>query len=352
MNRKIIGALVTNDFFLHFRDVMGILNMIGLFVFIGLFFFLPASVNETFEVGLYSPGTSGVFPGEINNEALAVRTMNSEDALKKAIIKKELKIGLVLPGDLLMKEKTADRNPEIKVYFSTDFPGEFKESIVNIIRELAHMTAGRPLPVHTAPIVLGPDMAGKQIPMRNRMFPLFAVVILIMEILGLANLVTYEVENKTILALLVTPVKPADLFAAKMLTGTGMAFSQVILFMAVTGGLGSQTFIVIVTLFLGALMVTGLAFLIASAAKDFMSVIAWGFLAVFLLSIPPITVLIPGAISGWVKIFPSFYLVDTINRALNYNTGWSDNWYNLLIILAFDGLFILLGTKAIRRRIK
>jgi ABC-type multidrug transport system permease subunit len=51
-------------------------------------------------------------------------------------------------------------------------------------------------------------------------------------------------------------------------------------------------------------------------------------------------------------MFPSYYLVDTLNRAVNYNAGLGDNWYNLLVLLAFDGLFILLGAKAIRRRIK
>lgn len=352
MNPRIIRTLIANDLSIHFRGVIGLLNLAGLTMFIVLFFFLPSIVNETFEIGLYSPGASDEFLDQLKNQALKISIKDSEEELKQAILAKKLKIGITLPGEILKGEKATHPVPGVTVYFSSDFPQEFKESIVNIIGELIHMRAGQPLPVRTVPVVLGPDMAGKQIPIRKRLFPLFAVVILIMEILGLADLVTYEVENKTIFALLVTPVKASDLFVAKMVTGTGMAFIQVFLFMAITGGLGEGTLLVIVTLLLGALMVTGLAFLIASVARDFMSVIAWGFLAVFMMSIPPITVLIPGALSQWVKIFPSYYLVDTVNRAVNYSGRWSASWTNLSILFAFDLLFIFLGTRAIRRRIR
>ncbi len=349
MNRKIIAALIENDVSLHFRDFVSLLNFAGLFVFIILYFFLPSSVNESFEIGLYSPKGAQLLPAEIPNAGLEIRTVASEEELKQAILKKELLIGITLP-QALDADIAPGPKPEIKVFFSTNFPGEFKDSLIDIFRELVYMRVGRMLPVRPVPIVLGPDMLGKQIPLRKRLLPLFGVVILIMEILGLASLMTYELENKTIFALLVTPVRMVDIFTAKVITGTGLAFAQVVLFMAVTGGLaGGQALLVVLTLFLGALMVTGLAFLIASVARDFMSVMAWGFIAIFVLVIPPFAVLLPGISSGWIHIFPSYYMVDTVNRAVNYNAGW-EQWYHLPILLAFDALFLMLGIKAIRRR--
>ncbi len=351
MKPRIIRSLAANDLRLHSRDIVSIMNMAGFVIFIAIYFIMPASVNESFEVGLYAPEMPGFLPDQMGNEGLKVKILDSEAHLKQAVAEKELPVGVMLPQALVNGSEITGK-PIIKIYFSTDFPGEFKESFAVIIRELMYTMNGRQLNIEDNFKILGPDMTGKQVPLKKRMLPLFAVVILIMEILGLANLLTYEFENKTIFALLVTPVKMGHLYTAKTITGTGIAFIQVVLFMAVTGGLGRHALLVTITLFLGTLMVTGIAFLVASVSKDLMSVIAWGFIGIIALCIPAFAVILPGALSGWIKIFPTYYLVDTINRAVNYNTGWAGNWQNLLVILGFDLFFFLLGIKAFSRRIK
>ena len=129
-----------------------------------------------------------------------------------------------------------------------------------------------------------------------------------------------------------------------------LAFGQGVLFMAVVGGLNDQPVIIILALLLAALLVTGVGFLIASLAKDMMSVLAWGVLALVILVIPGMGVMFPGVITEWAKVIPSYYVVDTVDRVANYGSGWPDIWLNLLILVAFSAAFLLVGMVALRRR--
>jgi ABC-2 type transport system permease protein len=98
-------------------------------------------------------------------------------------------------------------------------------------------------------------------------------------------------------------------------------------------------------------MVTGIGFLLASAGRDLMSVMAWGLPAIIVLAVPAFGVMFPGTVSDWVKVIPSYYLVDTVHLSANFGLGWGDIWQNLLILLGFDIAFIGLGIIALRRKL-
>jgi ABC-type multidrug transport system permease subunit len=184
------------------------------------------------------------------------------------------------------------------------------------------------------------------------MRPLFAILLLMFETMGLANLISEEVEHGTVQALLITPMTVTDLFAAKGIMGTSLAFGQAVLFMAIVGGLSSQPLIMLTALFLGGILVTGAAFLIASLARDMMSVMAWGIVVVIALSVPAFGILFPGTITGWVKVLPSYYLVDTVHQVASLDAGWSGIWSNLLVLLGFNAAFVVAGIMALRRKLQ
>jgi ABC-2 type transport system permease protein len=97
-------------------------------------------------------------------------------------------------------------------------------------------------------------------------------------------------------------------------------------------------------------MVVGLGFLLASVARDVMAVTGWGMLVLIVLSIPAFGIAVPGLLSDWAKIIPSFYLVDTVNRAINYGAGWGDIGFNLAILTGFTNLVVAAGMMTLRRR--
>jgi len=351
MNWGIIGALVAKDLSLFFRNrFFAIITVTGLVFYVVIYFVMPKSVDESLEIGLYAPVALPAFE-EMQEEGLEIEVAETEDALKEGVIEGEYIAGIVLPADIL-EAIMSGQKPKISAYFAADVPGEIRDAVGVIIRELAYQQTGQELAIEISEEVLGPDMLGMQIPPRDRMRPILVVALLIFETLGLANLISEEVERRTVQALLVTPMTVKDLFVAKGTTGLILAFVQALFFMAVVGGLNQQPWLVFVALLLGAVLVTGAGFIIAALGKDFMSVIAWGIIIFIILFIPAFGVMLPGAFTGWIKAIPSYYLVDTVHRAANFGAGWGDTWRNLLILLGIDIALTWIGITALRRKLQ
>jgi ABC-2 type transport system permease protein len=351
MNLRAIGALVHKDFSLFFRNrFFAVVTVLGIVAYLAIYFVMPSSVDESLEIGLYAPVVPPVFE-QVEGEGLEVELVGSEDALRQGVTDGQYVAGVVLPADIMEKLASGEK-PQVDLYFTSDTPDEVKHAVEVVITELSFAQVGQPLAIELSEEILGPDMLGMQIPPRDRLRPLFAIFLIVTETFGLATLISEEVERRTAQALLVTPVTVGDLFAAKGITGTSMAFSQAVLFMAIVGGTGGQPSIILVALLLGAVLVTGVGFLMASLAKDMMSVMAWGVVAFILLLIPSISVLLPGTLSGWVEIIPSHYLVDTVHKVANFGLGWADIWRNLLVLLGFDVVIMWFGIIALRRKLQ
>jgi len=351
MNRRIIGALIAKDLSLFFRNrFFAIITVLGLVFYIVIYLVMPKSVDESLEIGLYAPVALPAFE-QIQEEGLKIKAVATEAALKEAVVDGEYVAGIVLPADIL-EAIMSGQKPKITVYFAADVPEEIRDAVGIVIRELTYQQTGQELNIEVSKEILGPDMLGMQVPPRDRLRPLMAVALLIFETLGLANLINEEVERRTVQALLVTPMSIKDLFVAKGIAGIILAFVQAILFMAIVGGMNQQPVIVFVALLLGAVLVTGVGFIIAALGKDFMSVVSWGIVFFIILFIPAFGVMLPGAFTGWIEVIPSFYLVDTVHRAANFGSGWGDTWRNLLILLGFDVALVWIGIMALRRKLQ
>jgi len=352
MNWRTIKTLIAKDFKLFFRNkFFGVMTIFGIILYLVFYFIMPNAVDETIEIGFYAPHAFNMFNEDIEEEGLIIRNVKSEDELKQAVTDKELHIGISIPEDI-QKSLISGEKPQIFVYYSSDLSDEIKEMYTILIGEMINEMSGFKINIDQVEIVLGPDMGGKQIPYRDRMLPLFAVMLLITETLGLANLIASELEDGTIQALLTTPMRVTDLFVGKGVTGVFLAFSPAVLLMIITGSLTQNILLIITSLLLGSIMVTGLAFFIASISKDMMSVIAWGTLLMIVLFIPAFTVIFPGPVSGWIKVIPSFFLVDTLHRAVNFDIGWSGNLDNIMFLIGFNIIFVFLGIITLKRKVK
>lgn len=350
MSWDIIRTLVAKDVTLYFKNrFFAFVTVLALVAYTVTYFLMPSTVDETLEIGLYAPAAPASFVEQLTEEGVDVIDADSEEALKEAVSAGDYPVGVVLPADMLAKLQSGAK-PQMHVYFTSDMPAEFRDMYAIVFEELAFTMQGQALDIDFTEEVLGPDMAGQQIPPRDRMLPLLAVFILMMETMGLASLISMEIEAGTLRALLVTPLSVEGLFLGKGLTGVGMAFVQVSLLMGVTGGLGRQPLLVLLALLLGSLLVTGIAFLMASVSRDMMSVMGWGMLALLLLAIPSLNVLLPGLTSDWIKVIPSYYLVDTVYQVVNFGAGWGDMMLNLLILLTSALVFLGLGTVVLRRK--
>jgi len=351
MNLRIIGALISKDFALFFRNrFFALVTVLGIVAYTVVYFVMPSSVDESLKIGLYAPVMPPVFE-QLQEEGLEIEEVESDEALREAVTEGQYVAGVALPADI-MEKLLLGQKTQITLYFSSDTPEEIKDAVGVVIRELAYLQIGQPLAIEVSEEILGPDMIGMQIPPRDRLRPLFAIFIIMTETLGLATLISEEVEQRTIQALLVTPMRVKELFAAKGTIGVGLAFGQAVLFMAIVGGISSQPLIILAALLLGAVLATATAFLIASVAKDLMSVTAWSIPVLIILIIPSIGILLPGTLTGWVEVIPSYYLVDTVHQAANFGAGWGDVWRNLLVLLGFNLAIVWIGVIALRRKFR
>jgi len=201
MSWRTIKTLIAKDFKLFFRNkFFGVMTIFGIILYLVFYFIMPNAVDETIEIGFYAPHAFNMFNENIEEEGLIIRNVKTEDELKQAVIDKELHIGISIPEDI-QKSLMSGKKPQIFVYYSSDLSDEIKEMYTILIGEMINQMSGFKIDIDEVEIVLGPDMGGKQIPYRDRMLPLFAVMLLITETLGLANLIASELEDGTIQAL-------------------------------------------------------------------------------------------------------------------------------------------------------
>lgn len=113
----------------------------------------------------------------------------------------------------------AGREPELVLYVSSETPEEVADAGEAIAAEIGYALLGYELPADFRATVIGPDMAGRQIPMKDRLRVILISFVLLLELFGLGNLLMEEVQKKTALALLVTPVTLRDFITAKAVTG-------------------------------------------------------------------------------------------------------------------------------------
>lgn len=350
MNARIIKALLKKDIalFMSNRFYM-LITVVGLIFYIGAYFVMPSKVDEKLSLAMYAPVVPPAFTRLTNQEGAEIEFFSSEEVLKQAVFDGKYQAAIALPADVMDVWATGGK-PEITVYYASTAPPEVSAAIVALVKELSYAQTGQALNFDTTEEILGPDMLGGQIALRDRMRPLLAVFILLVEVLTLASLISVEIEQDTARALLVTPMRTSDLFIAKGVLGVVLALGQAILFMALVGGFSHQPLIIMTTLIIGSVMVVGTGFLLASLARDVMAVTGWGMLILILFAIPGFGTAIPGLLSEWARVIPSYYLTDTVSRVANYGAGWGDVGTNLAILASFTAAVIWVGMATLRRR--
>ncbi len=346
-----IGTLIKKDLILLFRNkALGIMPHVFLVLLIVIYFIMPSKVNERLKLAVYGSAIPQVLVEEMTEEGLELVYMNSEEELNQGVDDGDFIMGIVIPDDLLNRISSGER-PAVKAVFGSTTLPAMKKAEVKFVEQIIFMLQGEPLNIHSEEQILGPDMTGQQIPTRDRLIPIFALFIILMEIMGVAILIVEEHERGTLSALLVTSMSMGSLLMAKAITGIGLAFLQAILILATTGILTANPMILLTGLLLGSMLVAGLGFIVATLGRDIMTVIAWSVVVLLILFMPAFNILLPGVMSDWVKVIPSHYLTDLMHRAVHFDAGWAELWKNCALLLIIDLGLLALGSFALKRKL-
>lgn len=356
MNASVVAAIVRKDLAAFTRDRFFMLvTVLGLVLYPLFFWLLPGTVDETLHLGVTPPSVAAVVaPPQAQGAGLAVVPYGDEEALADAVLARadDVAGGIAFPEDFLAA--TAAGEPTtVRLLLTADVPPEIRDSMRALVAEIAYVVSGALPPVDPATqvVVLGEDRMGDQVPLREQLRPLLAFVVLLVETLALASLVASEVQQRTVTALLVTPATTVDFLAAKGILGTALAFVEAAVIVALVGGLATQAPLVLLALFLGAALVTGLGMIAGAFGRDFISVLFLSMTFMVPLMIPAFAVLFPGTAAGWVRVLPSYPLVDTIVRVTTAGAGWSDVGLSLLGLAAWCVALFALGVFVLRRRV-
>ncbi len=265
-------------------------------------------------------------------------------------------IGIAFPPTFVSDVASKQDGVEVTVFSDASVPPEIQGAMQSFVREAGYQLAGEELPV-TMPdedsIVLGQDRSGDQISLRDKLIPMLAFLILIMETFSMSSLISVEVLQRTVGALLVTPVRVADFLFAKTVFGTGLAFSQGVVVLAIVGAFTTANWsVLMVTMLLGALMFTGIAMVVGSAGKDFIGQLFYSMAYVIPLMIPAFGVLFPGSAAPWIQVLPSYPVIASLVGASVYELGWPELWTSLAYALAWVCVIYIAGLVALKRKVE
>lgn len=410
MNRRvsrpaIIGALLRKELLAYSRDLVYLALTIFLLVLIPVLFrFLPDSVDETITLAV-SPSldtlvadaradleAGGATPEQLaaldeldlSEEGLALVEVDDAAQLS-GVVEGRLEAWRTEAGDVVVRDPANEPEPvgaervgadvgiafpdgfiadvmagelgvAVTVYSDAGVPAEVRGAMTSFVRELSYQFAGRELPVGMPAedeIVLGEDRAGDQVTLRERMRPLLLFMILLMETFSMASLVSTEVVQRTVTAVLVTPARVSDFLAAKAVFGTVLSLGQALVVLALIGGVTAQNWsLLLTTLLIGALMFTGVALFVGSAGRDFMGQLFLAMLVTIPLLIPAVAVLLPGSAAPWVQVIPTYPVIDVLVGATVYGATWADSAGSLGVAAAWLVVLFGAGWITLKRKVE
>ncbi|MEW5784248.1 MAG: ABC transporter permease [Bacillota bacterium] len=182
---------------------------------------------------------------------------------------------------------------------------------------------------------------------------MIAFFILMMETYAMASLISTEVLQRTVTALMVTPMRIRHFLTAKTIFGTGLALTQVIVTLALVGAFTTGNWsLLLAAAITGAILFTGVAMLIGAAGKDFIGQLMYSLLFIVPLMIPAFTVLFPGTAAAWVRAIPSYPIASLLVGATLYDAGWAPSFGVLAYALLWVVILYCLGLFVLKRKVE
>lgn len=347
MRTTCIKAIMRKDAIAAVRNKLILLGLVSGVIFALVYYVLPATVEETFHLAAY--GDSELYSELAEaEEGVIIDFFPSEEDLKEAVKEGDYIAGIVLPSDI--NQIMAGQKPEVTLYFNSDQPESVRTSIEYFVQlAVEYMAFGIEIPEMEAEI-LGEDMAGEHIPLREMSIPLYVVMALIMEMWTIATLIVEESAAGTMRAVLVTPATPSDVITAKGVVGIGYNVCVAAAILILTQSLRGNLPVLFLGIILGAIMAVSLGLFLGSLTENITGSYVYVSVPLLVFMLPALLIFFPDISFSVIKGIPTYYLVNAINQILNHGAGLAEVWKDFLVIAVCDIIFFGLGVFALRRR--
>jgi ABC-2 type transport system permease protein len=339
--KKELSQGKTNFFFIYSLIMPVALSLLVALVFGDLF-------AQTPRLGIYDAGGSG----RLSETLLAHKSINttiyrSEDALRAAVARGTVEIGLSLPAGF---DSALSGGGEVN--FTAYRWGESGvRSLLLLETAVGRAIAdesGADFPVSIISEQLGDANTATW---SQRLLPLILLMsIMLGGLLIPASSLIEEKQKHTLVALTTTPTSLLDVYLAKAALGFIISTIMGLIILLLNNAFGNQPLLLLTVVALGALMASSIGILMGSIVNDMDALL--GVIKAFglILFAPGILEMFP-SVPGWVgRFFPTYYMMNPLLEVSQNGAGLSDIVGDLAMLVALTGVLIFVLTRVIERQ--
>jgi len=296
-------------------------------------------------LGIVDEGDSAITAAVRGMEGIKLTLLESEAELKRQVEANDLDAGLVLPAGFDAAVRAGEK-PTLQFFIGGESLASNRiiltVTTIDLVRELENVEA---------PVVVDVVNFGQAgLPMSVRLIPVIVFYALVMAGLFVpgSNLVE-EKEQGTLMAMLVTPVRTADVLVAKWLLGVILASVMGVASLALNGALGSNWLQVVLVVLVAAMLSAMLGVLVGVFAKD--SSIMFGIVkgaGIFLFA-PAVFYIFPEWPQWIARLFPLYWIIEPIWQVSVMGESITTVWGEIAIALGITAALGVLAWRLARR---
>ncbi len=299
-------------------------------------------------LGLADAGDSNLVASAQALDAVIVRTFDSPEALRDAVERGAVDIGLALPAGFDAGLR-AGAITEVTAFVWGESLMKDRIILAGAITGLVRDVAGQETPVEIVTATVG---EGEGLAWEDRLLPL--IVLMTIVIGGSMVPATSLVEEKqkgTLTALTVTPTTLADVYLAKGALGFLISVVMGVTILVINRALGLEPGLLLLVLVLSAVMASAYGVMLGVLIKDVNTLFATMKGTGILLYAPAFIYLFP-AIPQWIgRVFPTYYMIEPVVEIVQRRGGWPEISLEVGILVVLDvALIALVGVLSRGRR--
>jgi ABC-2 type transport system permease protein len=347
MNLRRTGVLLGKEFRYGARGyilIIAIVLPLVLSLLVNLIF--GTLFSSKARLGIYDEGASRAVALLEANASLTVRVYHDDESLRGAVTEGRADVGVVFPAGL-DTAIIAGTPTDLTGYVWGEGLAKDQVTIGVALTDAFRRLAGLTTPVTFNTVTLGGE-AG--LPWNDRLMPLIVLLAVFLGGLMLpATSVIMEKGQRTLSALLVTPLSSGEVFFAKGSVGFTVALFMGVLMLVINRAFGLHPGLLVLVLAMGGVMAVETGLLLGVFVKDFTTLFAiWKSGGIILIA-PVIVYLFP-SIPHWVgNIFPTYYFVQPLVDISQGGGGWPEIAVNVAILAVLDILLLAILGAVLRR---
>lgn len=181
-----------------------------------------------------------------------------------------------------------------------------------------------------------------------RIIPFLVIISIMIGGLIISTSLIEEREQKTLSAVLVTPMSPFEVILSKSVFGLFIGLVLGVLILALNNALTNA--LILLFLILGTIFTVALGLIGGAVMDNITDLVARMKMFQLFLQFPSFVILFP-QIPQWIgKLFPTYYIVEPVLSISQAGASIGDVWWKALVLVACDIITIAIASKVLAKR--